>query len=95
MDTRNVNQAHENVIARLHAIRRQWWWLTLSEGLLKCLGILALLTVSMLIVFTVSFQVSQSILLFWVRIAATPFSHRYCRLYTDSGAYLTAFAEEL
>ncbi len=70
MDTRNVNQAHENVIARLHAIRRQWWWLTLSEGLLKCIGILALLTVSMLIVFTVSFQVSQSILLFWVRIAA-------------------------
>ena len=69
MDTRNVNQAYENVIARLHAVRRQWWWLTLSEGLLKCIGILALITVSMLIVFTVSFQVSQSIFLFWVRIA--------------------------
>ncbi len=69
MDTQNVNQAYKNLIARLHAVRRQWWWLTFSEGLLKCIGILALITVSMLIVFTVSFQVSQSIFLFWARIA--------------------------
>ena len=73
MDTRNVNQAYENLITRLHTVRRQWWWLTLSEGLLKCIGILALITVSMLVVFTVSFQVSQSIFLFWVRIAVLLF----------------------
>ncbi len=69
MDTQNVNQAYENLIARLHTVRRQWWWLTFSEGLLKCIGVLALITVAMLAVFTVSFQVSQSAFLFWMRIA--------------------------
>ena len=69
MDTRNVNQAYENLIARLQAVRRQWWWLTFSEGLLKCIGVLALITVAMLAVFAVSFQISQSAFLFWVRIA--------------------------
>ena len=68
MNTQNVNQAYENLIARLHAVRRQWWWLTFSEGLLKCIGVLALITVAMLALFTVSFQVSQSVFLFWMRI---------------------------
>ena len=68
MNTQNVNQAYENLIARLHAVRRQWWWLTFSEGLLKCIGILALITVVVLALFTVSFQVSQSVFLFWMRI---------------------------
>jgi len=69
MDTQNVNQAYENLIARLRAVRRQWWWLTFSEGLLKCIGILALITGAILTLFAVSFQVSQSTFLFWVRIA--------------------------
>ena len=68
MDTQNVNQAYENIIDRLHAIRRHWWWLTFSEGLLKCIAVLALIAVVMLALFTVSFQVSQSIFLFWTRI---------------------------
>ena len=74
MNTQNVDQAYENLIARLHTVRQQWWWLTFSEGLLKCIGILALITVSMLIMFTVSFQVSQSTFLFWTRIAVLLFA---------------------
>ncbi len=69
MDTQNVNRAYENLISQLHAVRRQWWWLTFSEGLLKCIGVLALITVALLTVFTVSFQVSQSAFLFWMRLA--------------------------
>ena len=68
MDTQNVNRAYENLISQLHAVRRQWWWLTFSEGLLKCIGVLALITVALLTVFTVSFQVSQSAFLFWMRL---------------------------
>ena len=68
MDTQNVNHAYENLIARLNTIRRQWWWLTFSEGVLKFVSILALITVGTLIIFTISFQPSQSSLLFWIRI---------------------------
>ena len=68
MDTQNVNHVYENLIARLNAIRRQWWWLTFSEGVLKFVGILALITVGTLIILAVSFQSSQSPLLFWIRI---------------------------
>ena len=74
MDTQNVNRAYENLISQLHAVRRQWWWLTFSEGLLKCIGILALIIVAMLTLFAVSFQVSQSVFLFWVRMAVLLFA---------------------
>ncbi len=68
MNRQNVNQAHENLIARLHAVRRQWWWLTFSEGLLKCIGMLALVTVGALVILNVSFQIGQAPFLRWVRI---------------------------
>ena len=68
MNRQNVNQAHENLIARLHAVRRQWWWLTFSEGLLKCVGILTLVMVGVLVILNVSFQIRQIPFLLWVRI---------------------------
>ena len=68
MDTQNVNKAYENLIARLQTIRRQWWWLTFSEGLLKCIGILALVTVGTLIILAVNIQAWQSPFLLWIRV---------------------------
>ena len=68
MNTQNVNNAYENLIARLGAIRRQWWWLTFSEGLLKCIGMLALVTVGTLIILTINIQAWQSPFLIWVRV---------------------------
>ena len=68
MDSQNVNQSYENLIARLHTVRRQWWWLTFSEGLLKCIGILTLVMVGVLVILNVSFQVRQVPFLLWVRI---------------------------
>ncbi len=68
MNTQNVNNAYENLIARLGAIRRQWWWLTFSEGLLKCIGILALVTVGTLIILTINIHAWQSPFLLWVRV---------------------------
>ena len=68
MNRQNVNQAHENLIARLHAVRRQWRWLTFSEGLLKCIGMLTLVMVGALVILNVSFQIGQAPFLRWVRI---------------------------
>ena len=68
MDRQNVNQAYKNLIARLHTVRRQWWWLTFSEGLLKCIGMLTLVMVGALVILNVSFQVRQVPFLLWVRI---------------------------
>ena len=68
MDRQKVNQSYENLIARLHAVRRQWWWLTFSEGLLKCIGILTLVMVGVLVILNVSFQFPQVFFLLWVRI---------------------------
>ena len=68
MNRQNVNQSYENLIARLHTVRRQWWWLTFSEGLLKCVGMLVLVMVGVLIILNVSFQVRQVPFLLWVRI---------------------------
>ena len=68
MNTQNVNNAYENLIARLRAIRRQWWWLTFSEGLLKCIGILALVTVGTLIILTINIHAWQSPFLLWARV---------------------------
>ena len=68
MNRQNVNQAHENLIARLRAVRRQWWWLTFSEGLLKCVGMLMLVMVGVLVILNVSFQIGQAPFLRWVRI---------------------------
>lgn len=67
MNRQNVNQSYENLIARLHAVRRQWWWLTFSEGLLKCVGMLTLVMVGVLVILNISFQVRHPFLL-WVRI---------------------------
>ena len=68
MDRKNVNQAYENLIARLHTARRHWWWLTLSESLLKCVGVLTLIMVGVLVILNVSFQIGQAPFLRWVRI---------------------------
>ena len=68
MDTQNVNKAYENLIARLQTIRRQWWWLTFSEGFLKCIGILALVTVGTLIILAINVHAWQSPLLLWIRV---------------------------
>ena len=68
MNKQNVNQAYENLIARLHAARRQWWWLTFSQGVLKCVGMLTLVMVGVLVVLNVSFQIGQTPFLRWVRI---------------------------
>ena len=59
MDRQNVNAAYGNLIDRLRAIRRQWRWLTFSEGLLKCIGILALVMTGTIIILAVSFQLWQ------------------------------------
>ena len=68
MDAQNVNKAYENLIARLQTVRRQWWWLTFSEGLLKCIGILALVTVGTLIILAINTQAWQSPFLIWLRV---------------------------
>ena len=69
MDRQNANAAYENLIDRLRVIRRQWRWLTFSEGLLKCLGILALVMTGTIIVLAVSFQLWQFPFSRWIRIA--------------------------
>ena len=69
MDTHNVNQAYENLIDRLRAIRRQWRWLTFSDGFLKCFGIFALLMAGTLIILAMSFQLWQFPFSRWIRIA--------------------------
>lgn len=65
----NINETYGNLIDRLRAIRRQWRWLTFSEGLLKCLGILALVMAGTVIILAVSFQLWQSPFSRWIRIA--------------------------
>ena len=69
MDRQNVNEAYGNLIDRLHAIRRQWRWLIFSEGLLKCIGILALVIAGTLLILAGAFQLWQSPLARWLRIA--------------------------
>ena len=74
MNAQNVNKAYENLIARLQTIRRQWWWLTFSQGLLKCIGILALVTVGTLIILAINIQAWQSPFLLWVRVGILLFA---------------------
>ena len=69
MDRQNVIAAYGNLIDRLRAIRRQWRWLTFSEGLLKCIGILALVMTGTVIVLAMSFQLWQFSFSRWIRIA--------------------------
>ena len=69
MDRQNVNVAYGDLIDRLRAIRRRWRWLTFSEGLLKCLGILTLVLTGTIIVLAVSFQLWQFPFSRWIRIA--------------------------
>ena len=69
MNRQNVNEAYGNLIDRLRAIRRQWRWLTFSVGLLKCIGILALVMAGTLIILAMSFQWWLSPFSRWIRIA--------------------------
>ena len=69
MDRQNVITAYGNLIAQLRAIRRQWRWLTFSEGLLKCIGILALVMTGTVIILAMSFQLWQFPFSRWIRIA--------------------------
>ena len=69
MDRQNVNVAYGDLIDRLRAIRRRWRWLTFSEGLLKCIGILALVLTGTIIILAVSFQLWQFPFSRWIRIA--------------------------
>ena len=71
MDRQNVNEAYGNLIDRLRAVQRQWRWLTFSEGLLKCIGIVALIMAGSAIILSVSFQLWQSPASRWIRIAIT------------------------
>ena len=82
MNTQNVNKAYENLIARLGAIRRQWWWLTFSEGLLKCISILALVTVGTLIILAINIQAWQSPFLLWARVGILLLSVAIGGIYT-------------
>ena len=68
MDRQNVITAYGNLIAQLRAIRRQWRWLTFSEGLLKCIGILALVMTGTVIILAMSFQLWQFPFSRWIRI---------------------------
>lgn len=68
MNTQNVNRAYENLIVQLRAIRRQWRWLIFSEGLLKCLGILALIGTGVLVVFALSLPIWQLPFSHWIRM---------------------------
>ena len=69
VEAENVNEAYGNLIDRLRAIQQRWRWLIFSQGLLKCIGILALVMAGTLIVLTVSFQLLQSPFSRWIRIA--------------------------
>ena len=71
MDRQSVNEAYGNLIDRLRAVQRQWRWLTFSEGLLKCIGIVALIMAGSAIILSVSFQLWQSPASRWIRIAIT------------------------
>ena len=68
MNTQNVNQAYENLIAQLRAIRRQWRWLIFSEGLLKCVGILTLVMTSTFIILAFSLRAWQFPFSHWIRV---------------------------
>ena len=69
MDRQNVNAAYGNLIDRLRGVRRRWRWLTFSEGLLKCIGILAFVMTGTVIILAVSFQLWQFPFSRWIRIA--------------------------
>ena len=69
MDRQNMVAAYGNLIDRLRAIRRRWRWLAFSEGLLKCIGILALVMTGTVIVLAMSFQLWQFSFSRWIRIA--------------------------
>ena len=69
MNRQSINEAYGNLIGRLRAMQRRWRWLTFSEGLLKCIGMLALVMAGTLIILTLSFQLWQSPFLRWIRIA--------------------------
>ena len=68
MNTENVNRAYENLIAQLRTIRRQWRWLIFSEGLLMCVGILALVMAVVFIALALSLRTGQFSFSHWIRI---------------------------
>ena len=51
MQSQNVNEAYHKIIVALRAVRRTWRWLTFSEGVLMCIGILAFAMTGALVCF--------------------------------------------
>lgn len=47
----NVNEAYRKIIVALRSVRRTWRWLTFSEGVLMCIGILAFAMTGALVCF--------------------------------------------
>ena len=68
MMRQSVDRAYENLIAQLRTIRRQWRWLTFSLGMLRCLGILALVMTVVPLILTLSSRLWQSPFSRWVSI---------------------------
>ena len=64
----DVDRAYENLITQLRAIRRQWRWLTFSVGMLRCLGILALMMTVVPLILTFSLRVWQFPFSRWIYI---------------------------
>ena len=48
----NVNEAYQKIIGALRTVRWTWRWLTFSEGVLMCIGILACTMTGALVCFT-------------------------------------------
>lgn len=51
MQRQNVNEAYQKIIAALRVVRWRWRWLTFSEGVLMCIGILAFAMTGTLVCF--------------------------------------------
>lgn len=68
MNTQDVNRAYENLIAQLRKVRRQWRWLIFLQGLLRCTGILALVTTGTFIILAFSLRGWQFPFAHWIRI---------------------------
>ena len=58
----NVNEAYQKIIAALRTVRWTWRWLTFSEGVLMCIGILACTMTGALVCFALPLPR-------WLRIA--------------------------
>ncbi len=62
MQRQNVNEAYQKIIGALRTVRWTWRWLTFSEGVLMCIGILACTMTGALVCFALPLPR-------WLRIA--------------------------